>query len=261
MGVGLYGWMNTTPATPVRPFLYGYGGVVPITHPLDLEAGIPPLPEDPTQGSAGLDWLRAKLAYERVGYQRFRVLAVRDRPDLLIFYTHLGDAANHFNWKHEAHGDGLFIAGLTHRELEPGPTITLAMEFLDEIVADVLACLPPETTLVLLSDHGFDFRGYEHDNAPPGVLILRGPGVQTGAFTGATIYDVAPTLLHLLGLPVARDVRGAPLAVATPGGPLDRPIEWVASHGPAFEPLASGPSDSEAQRKNWEYLRSLGYID
>jgi hypothetical protein len=135
------------------------------------------------------------------------------------------------------------------------------MEYLDEIVSDVLACLPPDATLALMSDHGFDFRGYEHDNAPPGVLFLRGPGVQAGPFEGARIYDVAPTLLHLLGLPVARDMEGRLLSVAKPGGPLDRPIEWVASHGPAFEPLSLEEADPEAVRKHWEYLRALGYVN
>jgi hypothetical protein len=260
LGVGLYGWMNTSPATPVRPFLYGYGAVQPMTFPVDLEEGIPPLPPDPGMGSPGLAWLRAKIAYEHAGYQRFRLLALRDRPEVLIYYTHVGDAVNHFNWKQEAHGDGFFISG-RNVGFEPGPTTSLVMEFLDGIVTDALACLPPDATLALMSDHGFDFRGYEHDNAPAGVLILRGPGVQPGAFEGARIYDVAPTLLHVLGLPVARDMEGVPLAVARQGGPLDRSIQWVATHGPALEPLPPQPTDPEAIRKHWEYLRALGYVN
>jgi hypothetical protein len=261
LGVGLYGWMNTTPATPVRPFLHGYGAVQPITFPVDLEANLPPLPDDPGMGSAGLDWLRAKIAYEYAGYQRFRMLALRDHPEVLIYYTHVGDAVNHFNWKQEAHGEGFLISGLRHPDLEPGPTISLVMEFLDGIVTDVLACTPPDATIALMSDHGFDYRGYEHDNAPPGVLILRGPGIQSGAFEEARIYDVAPTLLHVLGLPVARDMEGVPLAVASQGGPLDRPIGWVATHGPALEPLPPQPTDPDAIREHWEYLRALGYVN
>jgi predicted AlkP superfamily phosphohydrolase/phosphomutase len=53
-----------------------------------------------------------------------------------------------------------------------------------------------------------------------GVLIASGPGMCAGArIEEASIYDVAPTILHTLGLPVPRDVDGRVLLelFETPG--------------------------------------------
>jgi arylsulfatase A-like enzyme len=114
---------------------------------------------------------------------------------------------------------------------------------------------------VIVSDHGFGYRGYEHDNGPPGVLIVRGPGIRPGAFTGAGIADVTPTLLGLLGLPVADDMQGRPLQIAEPGGPLDQPVSRIATYGPSASRGTHGAIDPEALRRHEEYLRSLGYVN
>jgi hypothetical protein len=56
--------------------------------------------------------------------------------------------------------------------------------------------------------------GFE-DDAPDGVLMLYGEGVQPGALlTGARLVDVVPTLMYALHLPVARDLDGEVLTPA-----------------------------------------------
>ncbi len=56
--------------------------------------------------------------------------------------------------------------------------------------------------------------GFEAD-APDGVLMLYGEGVQPGALlTGARLVDVVPTLMYALHLPVARDLDGEVLTSA-----------------------------------------------
>jgi arylsulfatase A-like enzyme len=46
-------------------------------------------------------------------------------------------------------------------------------------------------------------------SASPGVLILSGAGVQSGAeLSGAHVFDIAPTVLALLGLPVESSMDG-----------------------------------------------------
>jgi hypothetical protein len=68
----------------------------------------------------------------------------------------------------------------------------------------VLGELSRETSL-----EGFD------TDAPDGVLMLYGEGVQAGALlTGARLVDVAPTLMYALHLPVARDLDGQVLTPA-----------------------------------------------
>ena len=77
-------------------------------------------------------------------------------------------------------------------------------------------------------------------------------------FTGATIYDVTPTLLHLLGLPIAEDMKGSPVAIARPGSALDRKPVYVRSYGPAARPVADQASDDTGDQLR--YLRALGYV-
>ena len=262
--VGVYGWMNSSPATPVDGFIHGYGVLEPLNYPPDLLDGLPPLPEPVGTASGpreGPEFIRGLASPERAHFDRFMRLALAYRPEVLLFYTHYGDTANHMNWKRETVGEGLFYLGLEHPEFQPGLATTTASRVLDEFVGDVLSRLPEEATLVIVSDHGFDFRGYEHDNAPPGVLIARGPGVQPGPFSGASLVDVTPTLLHALHLPVADDMEGDVLPIFLSGGPLDYPTDRVASYGPAAPAVIGGTPDPDALRRHEEYLRALGYVN
>jgi predicted AlkP superfamily phosphohydrolase/phosphomutase len=48
-----------------------------------------------------------------------------------------------------------------------------------------------------------------HDSAPDGFLLAVGDGIRRGSTVeGASVLDVAPTVLYLMGLPVARDMEG-----------------------------------------------------
>jgi hypothetical protein len=259
--VGVYDWLNTTPVAPVRGFVHGYGVIPPRVFPPGLDDDLPPLPDGAVELTDDGRWLAETLPRERVNYERFRALALRFQPELLMYYTHVADAVNHLSWKQETVGDRLVFAAIRHPDVQPGPAITRVTRFLDEILGDVLARLPRGAAIAIVSDHGFDFRGYEHDNGPPGVFLLAGPGVRAGLVAGASIYDVAPTLLHLLGLPVADEMAGAPLPIARPGGPLDRPPRRVASHGPAATPLEAGVASEKALEEHEAYLRALGYVN
>lgn len=261
LSVGIYDWMNTSPVAPVLGFVHGYGPIPPRMFPPGLDDDLPALPSGGAPGADGERWVTDSLPRERANYRRFRTLAQRFRPELLMFYTHLADAANHLSWKDATFGNRIFFAGIEHPDVEPGAAIVAATRFLDDLLGDILARLPDRAALAIVSDHGFDFRGYEHDNGPPGVFILAGPGVRTGLTEGASVFDMAPTWLHLLGLAVADDMRGTPLAIASPGGPLDRPVERVASYGPAATPLAGGVASEADLEEREQYLRALGYVN
>jgi hypothetical protein len=79
-----------------------------------------------------------------------------------------------------------------------------------------------------------------HAGAPPGVLVAVGDGIQPGATVrGASILDVAPTILYLLGLPVARDMEGRVLAeIVTPEFADENPLTFI----PSYESLAVAPA-------------------
>jgi predicted AlkP superfamily phosphohydrolase/phosphomutase len=73
---------------------------------------------------------------------------------------------------------------------------------------------------MILSDHGFRV-GDDRPNFPPstkgqpeewhrgwGIVVLNGPGVSVKPLPPSSIFDVAPTLLYLSGLPIAQDMPG-----------------------------------------------------
>jgi len=83
----------------------------------------------------------------------------------------------------------------------------------------------PNTTIVLMSDHGFHPdhlrpRTIPHEPAGPavehrqfGILAAAGPGLrQDDLIYGAAVIDVCPTILHHFGLPVGDDMDGKVLS-------------------------------------------------
>ena len=142
-----------------------------------------------------------------------------------------------------------------------------AYQFMDRIVGKYMERMDADTTLIVLSDHGFEFdRGhYRHaqpEGKPPdGILYLAGRGVRRGqGVEGATLYNVAPTVLYLMGQPVAADMDGDVLWDAISGGFASaNPVRKLASYeGKAAPGAKDGASDGaeEVLRD----LRTLGYI-
>lgn len=137
----------------------------------------------------------------------------------------------------------------------------------DARLGRLLEAAGPGTAVLLLSDHGFDAQadpvnpGY-HDEAPPGILILSGPGIRArGRLDDATIYDILPTLMAGLGEPVARDLRGRVLDEAFCDRLLSsRPIERVATYaaGSWVPEIAPPPA---LEHGLLDQLESLGYLD
>lgn len=62
---------------------------------------------------------------------------------------------------------------------------------------------------LLAAATGGSQRSGTHASAPDGFLLAVGDGIRPGArVAGASVLDIAPTLLYLMGLPVARDMEG-----------------------------------------------------
>ncbi|HSF14450.1 MAG TPA: alkaline phosphatase family protein, partial [Vicinamibacteria bacterium] len=127
----------------------------------------------------------------------------------------------------------------------------------------------PDTVLMVVSDHGFQFRDYGFNHyddgrgdvrAPEGVLFLWGPAIRKGArLLSPSLFDLAPTSLYLMGLPVGRDMDGRVLTEAlTPVLLARRSIGHVDSYdrAPRGGPVRPSPLDEKVLRE----LRALGYI-
>jgi arylsulfatase A-like enzyme len=89
--------------------------------------------------------------------------------------------------------------------------------------------------------------------------IQRG-GIEKGEITGASVYDITPTTLALLGLPPARDMRGKVLWSALDETvPRDRFDELIATYETGGRGGAS--EESPVDEELIERLKALGYLD
>ncbi len=135
----------------------------------------------------------------------------------------------------------------------------------DSLVQELLDAAGEDTTVILVSDHGFERQGdgtFGHDEAPDGVMFARGEPFRVGErITGATVYDVMPTLLHLYGLATPEDGKGRALThLMRETETLQQAPRRVATYGYHLSPIVGGaasPGDQEAVKR----LRALGYLD
>ena len=101
------------------------------------------------------------------------------------------------------------------------------------------------------------------DHRMEGVLIASGPAVRAGARPeGATLLDIAPTILHLLGVPVPADMDGRPLAELFDPAILPPPASDEPGPGaPApAEPVAASAYTEEEDAAIQQRLADLGYL-
>jgi predicted AlkP superfamily phosphohydrolase/phosphomutase len=82
-------------------------------------------------------------------------------------------------------------------------------------------------------------RSGTHAGAPDGYVMAIGDGIKAGATVrGASVVDIAPTVLYLFGLPVARDMEGRVLTeILEEDFARSHPVSFI----PSYESLA-GPS-------------------
>jgi len=93
-----------------------------------------------------------------------------------------------------------------------------------------------------------------------GIWLLKGPGVRANLrLEGARIVDLAPTLLHLLGLPVPADMDGVVLREAfVPGSPQ---ASSERREGTAWTGRGEGGGYSTAEEEEIsQRLADLGYV-
>ena len=106
------------------------------------------------------------------------------------------------------------------------------------------------------------FTGKSGHHRDDGIFLGCGPFIRAGAeITGARIVDLAPTILHLLDVPIPDDMDGRVLEdiFATD---YDRQIAVGTSTAPAFSAATADAAYSEEDEAIIaERLKSLGYIE
>jgi tetratricopeptide (TPR) repeat protein len=146
--------------------------------------------------------------------------------------------------------------------------------FHDMMLQALLQYVDAETTVVLISDHGYECgrrrppleqgkQDPEGCHRPFGVVCLKGPDLKKNdRLYGASILDVTPTILTLLGLPIGMDMDGRPWleAFAKPVKP-ERIFSWeeVCDDQAGLHTGHSRQDPAEAAQAI-EQLVELGYI-
>ena len=221
-----------------------------------------------------------------------RLLASKEPFDLIAVYIGGTDVVGHRFWRYA------YPASFQHPpssdQIENyGHIIDDYYRYSDQAIGELLKPLPPDTTVLIVSDHGIhasnqnrEFRpddspsfthSGDHDDAPPGVFIAAGWGIRAAAPPGirpanfsahsldtvGSVLDITPTILALKGIPIGEDMDGTPLRqVVTPRVLEARPIRFIASHDTETW-LAQRDSYKKIpvdQAQRLEQLRALGYI-
>jgi hypothetical protein len=193
-------------------------------------------------------------------------LALLDRePHWRIFspYFRAVDVSHHLTWKYRgAPGDAAALRA--NPELRLRTVVDRYHELMDRILGEVLARVPADAAVLVLSDHGFEDR-YGHSQAPDGFAVAAGGPFTPAADRGRLrIYDIAPTLAAILGLPIPEDI------VAKPRADLLDPA-FLAVHAPRSVPTweREGRHDALGEEggvpgamddEEIERLRAIGYI-
>ncbi|MCH7637990.1 MAG: alkaline phosphatase family protein [Bacteroidetes bacterium] len=153
--------------------------------------------------------------------------------------------------------------------------VTACYRFHDMMLGRMLELIDDDTTVILLSDHGFhsdhlrllhvpkEPAGPAYEHRPHGILVIAGPGIrQDERIYGASLLDITPTLLTLYGLPVGRDMAGKPLAQAFEHVPEIEYIDsWEQVEGENTMHAEEIRIDPWAEKEAMRQLEELGYID
>ncbi len=167
---------------------------------------------------------------------------------------------------------GEIISGLRSiPDPETGRPVSLAVHRKEEIYSGPFLADAPELILVMddyatevMAELGggalfapSDFRSGTH--TLEGLFVARGPGVPAGRRMDAGLMDIAPTVLHLLGVPVPEETDGRVLLdlFSEDAEPRRRPVARETALGGRSGGQAYTDEEMEQIEKQ---LRDLGYL-
>jgi hypothetical protein len=198
-------------------------------------------------------------SFERIA----QTLFPREAPDLFLLFHQGIDVVEHFFWH-----------CWEPEHFDPIPEEDLALfsrmipayyAFEDRVLGGLMDAAGDNTVFVIVSDHGMDPTGElpksgDHvETGPAGIFILNGPCIGPVGRMEASVYDIAPTVLYLLGLPVARDMPGRPLVQACHEDFVTaHPVRTIPTYGcaPPGAKISAASDRALIQR-----LKDIGYLE
>ena len=147
-------------------------------------------------------------------------------------------------------------------------------KFHDMMLERLVQLAGADTTIVIVSDHGFHSNHLrlpelpKYNAAPAlehsqfGIFCMSGPGIKKDErIYGATLLDVAPTILSLFGLPIGKDMDGKVLYSAFDNAMTTTYIDtWENQEGDFGSYPEFMKEDTFASAEALKQLVELGYI-
>lgn len=277
--VGIIGHWGTWPAYPVNGFLVSSRmgvreqrtGSDRLTWPDDLASEIEPLAPVVQDLEPELDELHVseckprfidqqsvlkKILVQDTYYVRLakKLLAAR-RAGLYTVYLRSIDVAGHvaLQWRYGAP----IPAGCpeTIRDVMDAVYVRI-----DAWIGEILATLPDDATVLVVSDHGMQSLSGVGQHAPFGLFIAKGEAFrERSQVHGSTVLDVAPTLMYLFDQPVPLDMDGKVLTSVFADAFLEAtPLRFADVDTSIVPPMSSS---TDASEEALDELRALGYIE
>jgi predicted AlkP superfamily phosphohydrolase/phosphomutase len=264
-------------STPL--FQSSFSPQIPYTYPLSLSSDFSKeIGQYITEGAGWLmyeDELTLDLLYENiesVGTQQVRAseYLLREIADWQLF-IHIfteSDRVQHAYWQYfqpEAYPSIDKTLVTLH-----GGKINSIIEKIDKDIGKLLHYLPDENTAVIVvSDHGFKAGSERGNHSWEGMYILAGKGIKKShgplsldikSFPRASVLDVTPTILHLMGYSVGKDMDGRVLDNVLDEEMLECcPTQFVESY--EHHSLNGGTSKQTIDESTKDQLRGLGYME
>ncbi len=245
------------------------------------ETGLPDYPELYTQlhPDKGFRQVPILKTYRSMAAQDFFVTNISKELyrtkdfDLFATYIRMPDLVQHFSAR-------LFDDRYTAELVTALKNKTLTKEQQDEVIRKIADIIAPaykfsedllhtlitfkkyeDAYFIIASDHGFALYpgGYNHYDlpdeyeAPPGILLIKGPGIRPGYLPEASVLDIAPTILNIFDLPVGKNMDGKVLMKALK---LNHQLKYSAYKLGKKLKRKKTAADEEAMKE----LESLGYI-
>jgi predicted AlkP superfamily phosphohydrolase/phosphomutase len=220
---------------------------------------------------SGFKWaLSTTMTYRNVGLELWK----KEKPDTMLAYFEATDSTAHL-FGHLFRAQNL-SGDLAEQQKRYGHAVEAMYAYADRIVGDFMAAMDDDTTLIVLSDHGFDLGALPDDPSKlrnmrrvsekfhrvQGIAYLWGRHIKARTrLDSPSILDIAPTVLALNGVAPARDMPGRVLSEA-----LDvKSPTRVASYEPGgggTQVAAGGATagDSRVDPEILKRLQSLGYL-
>ena len=225
--------------------------------------------------------------YERIA---MRMLAT-GQPDLAGIFLVANDPICHTFWH--------FFEAERFQGIDPdrarrlGRLVPSIYEHNDKFLGEVLKSVGRETVVLIVSDHGFEASGkvpkpqdvvsfgksFDQERAKAlrdgsiavgqsgrhnldGLIIAAGGPIRKGVAIQASVLDITPTVLALLGLPISDEMPGKVLTeILDPEFLRINPVRHIESYDSLDLPVPKrGPADEEDDSRRLEMLRSLGYV-